>query len=64
MKVRIKSGVCPSYLTLGKVYDAKVIKFRGDDRLFEISDDDNDPLHCVLSRCAHLNNGSWEIVEE
>lgn len=61
MKVRIKSGECPSYLTVGKVYEAK----KTDNPLkYFIEDDDGDDLICNLVDCFFLNGGSWEIVDE
>ena len=60
MKVRIKSGECPSYLTVGKVYE--VIEF--DKWGFSISDDNGDNRTCLFKLCGHLCTGSWEIVDE
>lgn len=59
MKVRIKSGDCPSYLTVGKVYEARKV---GKIKYF-IEDDEGDDLICKLDNCSFLNGGSWEIVE-
>lgn len=60
MKVRIKSGDCPSYLTVGKVYDC----YENNDRGCKIIDDRGDNITGIFLGCAHLNGGSWEIVEE
>lgn len=61
MKVRIKSGECPSYLTVGKIYEAQ----KTDNPLkYFIKDDDGDDLICNLVDCVFLNGGSWEIVDE
>lgn len=57
MKVRIKSGECPSYLTVGKVYDYDI-------EYFEIEADDGFNIIVVLAECDHLNGGSWEVVDE
>ena len=56
MKVRIKSGECPSYLTVGKVYEAT--------KLLMLKDDDGDNILIVLHDCPNLKGGSWEIVNE
>lgn len=64
MKIRIKSGECPYFLTEGKVYDAKVIELRENDILFAIKDDDGDHIACVLSGCTFLSGGEWELVNE
>lgn len=61
MKVRIKSGDCPSYLTRGRFYEAH----KTDNPLkYFIEDDDGDDLICNLFDCVFLNGGSWEIVDE
>lgn len=60
MKVRIKSGECPPYLTLGKVYEV----VESDNNGFEIIADNNNISYCLVNHCEHLNGGSWEIVDE
>lgn len=67
MKVRIKSGECPSYLTVGKVYKVhRIVSY--DDGLFEITEDiaedHADHILCNFEGCPHLNGGSWEVVDE
>lgn len=52
MKVRIKSVDCPSYLTMGKVYEVKQDKYG---RAY-IRDDKGYSLT--------IKGGSWEIVDE
>ena len=61
MKVRIKSfnGELPSYLTVGKLYDAT-----GDGISCEIIDDDGDVINVYILCSSHLNDGSWEIVDK
>lgn len=63
MKVRIKSGECPSYLTLGKVYDAYVDtdKNKG---AFVVTCDTGGFMKGYFENCPRLSGGSWEIVEE
>lgn len=60
MKVTIKSGDCPSYLTIGKVYDALNISEYG----CNIVDDNHDVINILFEDCAFLRGGSWEIVGE
>lgn len=63
MKIRIKSGDCPSYLTVGKVYEAKRLSFS--DKLWSLVDDQDDEIIINLTEdCPHLNGGSWEIVND
>lgn len=52
MKVRIKSGECPSYLTVGKVYDVEHDKYG---RAY-VRDNNGYALT--------LKGESWEIVDE
>lgn len=56
MKLRIKSGECPSYLTVGKVYDYDI-------EYFEIEADDGFNIIVVPAECDHLKGGSWELVD-
>lgn len=61
MKVRIKSGHCPSYLTVGKAYDA----CRKTEYSFNLLSDNNGHVwSCSFNNCIVLNGGSWEIVDE
>ena len=64
MKVKIKhfNGELPHYLTLNKVY--KVTPSVGFEDLYDLRDDVGDTLNIGLEDCAHLNYGSWEIVNE
>ena len=62
MKVRIQSGECPSYLTVGKVYE--VSYFYEDDKSKPSIIADNHHIVLSMDNCAHLNGGSWEIVDE
>lgn len=61
MKVRIKSGDCPSYLTFDKVYDAFTVV---DGLGCNIIDDDHKTINILFDDCSFLDGGSWEIVEE
>ena len=62
MKIRIKTynGELPSYLTVGKEYEA-IDCF--DDRMCTIQSDINSIIWANINCCAHLNGGSWEVVE-
>lgn len=64
MKVKIKEyfGELPNYLTLEKIYD--VTPSVGFEDLYNLRDDVGDTLNIDLEDCIHLNNGSWEIVNE
>ena len=63
MKVRIKSGECPSYLTMGKVYD--VVEFDENTHEHGVFNDNNwHTWISINSDDIHLNGGSWEIVDE
>lgn len=62
MKIRIKSGECPDFLTVGKNYS--VIEGDFEDGLFSIKDDYNEVLVTFIHRCPHLNGGKWELVDE
>ena len=62
MKVRIKSGECPSYLTVGKVYEAH--EDYKDLMACKIYGDNGRELTINLDYSPHLNGGSWEIVDE
>lgn len=62
MKVKIKSfnGELPYYLTLHKEYELDVnIIGNG-----WIIDDSGIECYIRMDDCSHLNDGSWEIVEE
>lgn len=63
MKVKIKhfNGKLPHYLTLNKVYKVtpSVVGFED---LYDLRDDVGDTLNIDLEDCAHLNGGSWEVV--
>ena len=61
MKVRIKSGECPDYLTVGKIYYVVV---GSHNTAHKIQKDTGDYIKVILSGCPHLNWGSWEIVDE
>ena len=65
VKIRIKSGVCPSYLTEGKVYEAVVygLEFNGVGLFFKYKSDDGYELGSNQHDSAHLKGGDWEIVE-
>lgn len=65
MKVRIKhfNGELPSYLTLGKVYDAYVNP-NVNKHSFIITCDTGGFMKGYFKDCPRLNGGSWEIVEE
>lgn len=63
MKIKIKNfnGELPSYLTVGKVYPADTI----DDYYGGcIIGDDCEKVFIQINECAHLNGGSWEVVNE
>ncbi|QHJ82650.1 MAG: hypothetical protein [Caudoviricetes sp.] len=63
MKVRIKSGECPSYLTSGKVYDVELQKLSGFSYLW-IESEQGCMVDISINNCLHLNGGSWEVVDE
>ena len=58
MKVRVKSGECPSYLTVGKVYE--VVGIGAD----SIVNDMKTWIPIDISNCKHPNGGSWEVVDD
>lgn len=62
MKVRIKifNGELPDYLTLGKFYEV----LNGDELGCDIVDDVGDILRIYPLCSSHLNDGSWEIVND
>lgn len=60
MKVRIKSGDCPSWFTIGKVYTAHSVH----KDWCEVTSDEGNTDTILFDGCSHLNGGSWEIVEE
>lgn len=64
MKVKIKEcfGELREYLTLNKVYEISLQ--RGFEDLYNLEDDHGDTLNIVIEDCAHLNGGSWEVVNE
>lgn len=59
MKVRIKSGECPSYLTHDKWYEASPSKAY--DCIIE--SDCGELIGIDFKDSDFLNGGSWEIVE-
>lgn len=61
MKIKIKNyyGELPEYLTLGKAYQFKKLK----DYCGLITVDNGDEYFTYLNGSAHLNGGSWEVVE-
>lgn len=63
MKVRIKSGECPSYLTMGKVYEAYTNKeITGNAFIIEL--DNGSFMKGYFNDCPRLKGGSWEILDE
>ncbi len=65
MKVRIKSGECPGYLTVGKVYESHSIYIKKPSVIgCKIIDDLGRELSINLDYSSHLNGGSWEVVDE
>lgn len=60
MKVKIKTfnGELPSYLTLGKVYDAVKDKYHNGYDIIDDDNDENNKSFILLNYCAHLNGGS------
>ena len=64
MKIKIKTynGELPSYLTVGKVYEAEDADLK-DNYLF-IYDDIDYTRAITLNECWHLNGGSWEMCDE
>jgi hypothetical protein len=63
MKIQIKNGYCPNYLTLGKVYEVVDEDEYPQDGLFTINCDYGSPLTIFLPSCPHLNGGEWELVD-
>lgn len=63
MKIRIKSGDCPSYLTVGRVYEVTIQTIGGNDYLW-VESWDGSVVDIDINNCVHLNGGSWEIVDE
>ena len=63
MKIRIKTynGELPSYLTVGKPYEATLSQSGLCATFFN---DDGDESYAALHNSAHLNGGSWEVVSE
>lgn len=60
MKIRIKSGDCPSYLTVGKVYEV----VDGDELGACIVVDDGSWVIVNFKCSGHLKGGSWEVVND
>ena len=62
MKIRIKThnGELPSYLTVGKVYEASLFK----EYCAVIEDDNGVDIFTYMNSSKHLNGGSWEIINE
>lgn len=54
-----KCGDEEPYLTLGKLYPIDI----WDGSAFEITDDTGAMAFCLVTGCAHLGNGDWEIIE-
>lgn len=63
MKVKIKTynGSLADYLSLDKFYDVVYIWCED---LVSIINDDGEYSTIRLPDCAHLNGGSWEIVND
>ena len=63
MKIRIKTynGELPSYFTVGKVYEATPSQSGLGATFFN---DDGDESYATLHNSAHLDGGSWEVVNE
>lgn len=62
--MKVKTNYVPEgcdYLTVGKVYEAKPIKFD----LYYVVSDDGEGCNVSISDtgCAHLDFYCWEIVE-
>jgi hypothetical protein len=47
------------YLTLEKLYPIDI----WDGSAFEITDNTGAMTFCLVTGCAHLGNGDWEIIE-
>ena len=64
MKVRIKSfnGELPEYLTDGKVYE--VTNYDSNLDSGYVVDDLGSKIITILNKTAHLNGGSWEVIDE
>lgn len=62
MKIKIKNfnGELPSYLTMGKVYDAKPSE---DKKGASLTNDWGNEIYVNLEMSCHLDDGSWEVVE-
>ena len=62
MKVRIKSfnGELPEYLTLGKEYEV----IGGNMPYLDIVGDNGLPVLLDINDCGHLNDGTWEVIDE
>lgn len=65
MRIRIKSGYCPAYLTIGKVYSIEHMTKEGKYFILCDFEFENSEYVCIsLDNCKHLNDGSWEIVND
>lgn len=68
MKVRIKSfnSELRNHLTLGKNYVVIKKHYYGCNNDFDISiiSDNGIEIYSLINNSAHLNGGSWEIVNE
>lgn len=51
------------YITPGKRYPMRNID-ENSLYSFEITDDKGDTLFCLRESCAHLDGGSWEIIDD
>lgn len=47
------------YLSPNKLYPIYV----WDNSSFEITSDDGEMAYCLMTGCAHLGGGDWEIIE-
>ncbi len=64
VKIRIKSGSVPDYLTKNKIYEAETLsqatEYGG--LTFVFTDDDGNRIGVNQKNSAHLNGGEWELV--
>lgn len=66
INIKIKSGICPSYLTQGKTYQAVVIepmKSQPFGPFMSLNDDNGLVLLSDQKDAGCLAGGEWEIVE-
>ena len=57
---------CESYITRGKKYPVTEVSedsTRNHGRSFYLINDSGNTSYCLELGCAHLNGGSWELVE-